>query len=425
MSASDYSFHPVRLKFKNQTLENEYKAFFDAESLPFVRGGSIAAALIWLFVIFFLRWQFPGRPGENMASLALTPLVVLPILLMVSTYSVRLRPWMQAFTAFVNTSAGLIGVYIGHFFLANDTALVSTLIILIFFAFLILRVRLKYAIPAAVTYVAAYDVVMILYGTHQSDGVALNTFVIWIGLFSAIYAGHIMETSSRKLFAQGKLIAEQSEKIKREREKSDELLRNILPDPIAERLKSDPGHIADGFAEATVLFSDIVGFTDLSQKIPPDELVALLNRLFSDFDDLADKHRLEKIKTIGDAYMAAAGLPELRGDHASAVADMALDMLKVMEEFNRQAKTPLQIRIGINTGPVVAGIIGKKKFIYDLWGDAVNTAARMESHGISGRIQITGATREALGAGYDVEERGEIEVKGKGAMRTYLLVSGK
>lgn len=206
-----------------------------------------------------------------------------------------------------------------------------------------------------------------------------------------------------------------------EREKSESLLLNILPAPIAEQLKKNPGTIVDAFPETTVLFSDIVGFTKLSQTVTPDKLVNLLNNLFSRFDDLAENHGLEKIKTIGDAYMAAAGLPEHRVDHAEATAYMALDMCREMLKFNEKIDTPLNIRIGINSGAVVAGVIGKKKFIYDLWGDAVNTAARMESHGVPGEIQVTATTYELLKEKFKFESRGDIEVKGKGIMEVWLL----
>ncbi|NES83501.1 MAG: adenylate/guanylate cyclase domain-containing protein [Moorea sp. SIO2B7] len=206
-----------------------------------------------------------------------------------------------------------------------------------------------------------------------------------------------------------------------EQEKSDRLLLNILPEPIAKQLKEGKACIADGFSEVTIMFADIVGFTELSQRISPRELVELLNVLFSAFDHLSEQYGLEKIKTIGDAYMIASGLPIPRSDHAQAIAEMALDMQEEIAKFNGEQNTALSIRIGINTGSVVAGVIGKKKFIYDLWGDAVNTASRMESHGIPGRIQVSESTYEILKSQYLFEERGSIEVKGKGEMTTYLL----
>jgi adenylate cyclase len=206
-----------------------------------------------------------------------------------------------------------------------------------------------------------------------------------------------------------------------EREKSESLLLNILPEAVARRLMQEQRTIAESFTEVTVLFADIVGFTQLSSGIPPHELVALLNHVFSTFDQLAEQYQLEKIKTIGDAYMVVGGLPVHRHDHTEAIAAMALDMQAAIAKVRTSQGTTLQLRIGINTGPVIAGVIGIKKFIYDLWGDTVNVASRMESNGLAGYTQVTDAVYERLKHSYVFEERGNIHVKGKGEMRTYLL----
>jgi class 3 adenylate cyclase len=219
---------------------------------------------------------------------------------------------------------------------------------------------------------------------------------------------------------------QQAEAVARtERDKSERLLLNILPEPIAEQLKNGDRNIADGFSEATILFADIVGFTGISERVSPTRLVELLNHIFSEFDRLSEIHGLEKIKTIGDAYMVVGGLPTPRGDHATAMANMALDMQAAIAKFNLERDEAVSLRIGINTGPVIAGVIGTKKFIYDLWGDAVNTASRMESHGIAGCIQVSEATYRCLHPQFELERRGTIRVKGKGEMTTYLLVGRK
>jgi class 3 adenylate cyclase len=203
-----------------------------------------------------------------------------------------------------------------------------------------------------------------------------------------------------------------------ERRRADALLHNMLPPVIAERLKRDPSAIADGFEAVTVLFADIVGFTPLAEKLAPNELVRLLNEVFSAFDDLARNHGLEKIKTIGDAYMVVGGLPSPRRDHAVAVAAMALDMHAAVAQIG---DGKLSLRIGMHTGPVVAGVIGTSKFSYDLWGDTVNTASRMESHGSAGEIHLTVACRAALGDDFAVRARGVVDIKGKGPMETFWL----
>jgi len=210
-----------------------------------------------------------------------------------------------------------------------------------------------------------------------------------------------------------------------EREKSDRLLLNILPNSVANRLKRGETTIADSFPDATVMFADLVDFTPLASRVSAAELVQLLNEVFSQFDWLVELHGLEKIKTIGDAYMVAGGLPTPRPDHASAVAEMALDMQKVIQRLNGPAEHRLNLRIGLCSGPVIAGVIGSKKFIYDLWGDTVNTASRMESQGRLNHIQVSESTYEQLKDAYALERRGKLVVKGKGEMTTYFLLGRK
>lgn len=211
------------------------------------------------------------------------------------------------------------------------------------------------------------------------------------------------------------------QQLQAEQERTERLLLSILPMPIAEKLKQGQQIIADSFAEVTVLFADIVDFTRLSAHHTPIEVVTLLNQIFSAFDRLAQQHGVEKIKTIGDAYMAVGGLPIPQSNHAEAIAEMAIDMLDVVAQFQGDTDEPLTMRIGINTGPAVAGVIGTNKFIYDLWGDTVNIASRMESFGLAGCIQVSSTTYKILQNKYSFKERGLIPIKGKGEMTTYLL----
>ena len=205
-----------------------------------------------------------------------------------------------------------------------------------------------------------------------------------------------------------------------EHTRSEHLLTNVLPVPVARRLKAGEEPIADRVAAASVLFADIVDFTPLASRLPAEEVVTLLDAVFTRLDRLVDEHGLEKIKTIGDAYMVAAGLPSPRADHAQALARFALAARDGVAEPH-DSEPRLQLRIGIASGPVVAGVIGRRRFLYDLWGDTVNTAARMESHGVPGRIQITESTRRLLGDDFDCQERGVVDIKGKGQMRTYFV----
>jgi len=210
-------------------------------------------------------------------------------------------------------------------------------------------------------------------------------------------------------------------KISEEHERANNLLLNILPGPIAERLKNDEKSIADGFANATILFADIVNFTQIAARYKPSDLVNLLNKFFSAYDGLTEKYGLEKIKTIGDAYMVAAGIPNANPQHAQIMADFALDMVHVTHDISKEINENILLRIGINSGPVTAGVIGKKKFIYDLWGDAVNLASRMESAGLPGKIQVTEDTYQLLKDEYLFTQREPIEIKGKGLLKPYIL----
>jgi len=207
-----------------------------------------------------------------------------------------------------------------------------------------------------------------------------------------------------------------------EQGKAEDLLLNILPRSIADRLKDDTHTIADQFGSASILFADVVDFTRFADQLSPSEVVEMLDHLFRHFDDLAERYELEKIKTIGDCYMVAAGVPTPRPDHARALVLMALDMVEAMRSSDDVSHFGLELRIGINSGPVVAGVIGRKRFLYDLWGDAVNTASRMESQGVPGRIQITQATYELIKDEFECEPRGAITVKGKGEMDVWYVV---
>ncbi|MBZ8180235.1 adenylate/guanylate cyclase domain-containing protein [Oscillatoria salina] len=227
------------------------------------------------------------------------------------------------------------------------------------------------------------------------------------------YEGIVSDITERKL-AQKALELQKAQ--------TEQLLLNILPQPIADRLKTGESPIADQFEEVSVLFADLVGFTQFSAQKKPTELLEFLNEIFSEFDQLASNHSLEKIKTIGDAYMVVGGLPIPRPDATAAIAKMALDMQSFLADFNLKKQQNFSLRIGIHTGAVVAGVIGMSKFIYDLWGDTVNIASRMESSGIPGKIQVTSAVYERLKTQFNFEQRGKISVKGKGEMLTYLLI---
>ncbi|MGI0483995.1 adenylate/guanylate cyclase domain-containing protein [Pantanalinema rosaneae CENA516] len=270
--------------------------------------------------------------------------------------------------------------------------------------------------------------------TEQTQSGLRETFIMLSGLLLlalmgiALVISRLRQTSKElelRVIERTAQLRQSNQQLVEEQEKSDQLLLNILPESIANQLKQGQSSFAQGFAEATVLFADLVNFTKLSERMPPTQLVSLLNEIFSQFDRLTETHGLEKIKTIGDAYMVVGGLPLPRADHAEAIANMAMDMQAEILRFNLRRGHDCDIRIGINTGPVVAGVIGTKKFIYDLWGDTVNVASRMESHGIAGEIQVSASTYELLKHRYNFQPRGSIHIKGKGEMEVYLLTGRK
>jgi class 3 adenylate cyclase len=278
--------------------------------------------------------------------------------------------------------------------------------------------QLAYTLLTVVMYLALDRAV-----AHSPLAISLSisSTLLSLGGIGALVA-YRLEGQARQSFLQRRLIGRQIEELASEKARAEELLLNVLPAAIAERLKRGQRPIADGFPRVSVLFADIVGFTKMSERVTPVELVDRLNRMFSSFDDLADKLKLEKIKTIGDAYMVAGGLHSHEYDHAQTIAEMALGMQRRASEFSGEFGEELSIRVGIHTGPVVAGVIGKRKFIYDVWGDTVNTASRMESHGEPGMTHVTDDTRLLLKDMYELTPRGEINIKGKGVMRTWFLV---
>jgi len=244
-------------------------------------------------------------------------------------------------------------------------------------------------------------------GADLPEGAVLAFAGLNIAAVSAVVFGLLVSFARQRELAQQRV---------------ESLLLNILPDEIAQRLQAERQAIADHYEEASILFADVVDFTPLSSRLDPRALVSLLDRLFTSFDDLADRYGVEKIKTIGDCYMVAAGVPRPRPDHAHALANMAFDMHDCARECVSESGEDMQLRIGISSGPVVAGVIGRRRFLYDLWGDTVNMASRMESHGSPGMIQVTRPTWELLRDEYELEPRGLVPVKGKGEVETWQLV---
>jgi class 3 adenylate cyclase len=400
--------NPLTLAFRSREMEREYWT----RRLPRMRGRTaIAVGLVLvLYTAFGLLDPWIVPEIVRRAWLIRGGVLALCAVLILAT---RTRLFARAHQALL-ASMPLLG---GLGMLAIMSSSGETgrllyyvgLILAIMWSLLFADLRFPLALGASVYLVAGYELIALVISPLPPPVVVNNTFFLVAALMMAAFSGYSRERAERINFRQS-LIIEQ------ERQKSEKLLLNILPREISEQLKSSGGTLAQRFGEASILFADIVGFTVLSARMGAEEIIELLNRVFSFFDSLVDKYDVEKIRTIGDNYMVVAGVPRPRPDHAAALAAMALEMR------DYAATLPLELRIGLACGPVVAGVIGRKKFQYDVWGEAVNTASRMESHGLPGQIQITEAAFELLRQGFLCRHRGRISVKGIGPMDTWLLL---
>lgn len=327
--------------------------------------------------------------------------------------------WVLVFANVFSNTCAIALMYLApdEFFIKYGYGLIICIVI---YTFAMLRLRTFFALVASTLVIGEYIAFLVFVRPMPLNDVILSLAVISFVNTAGLVSVFFFEQNMRNEFMQSRTIEKQSKLLGEEKKKSEALLLNILPETVANRLLSGERTIADYFDSVSVLFADIEGFTSLSRRLNPQQLVALLNRVFSHFDSLAEVLGLEKIKTIGDAYMVGAGLPHKVDDHADRCFAMAQGMLRILEEENQGLEEKLRLRIGIASGPVVAGVIGQNKFIYDLWGDTVNTASRMESSGVAGEIHITETTMLALGKNAQFVDRGEIEIKGIGKMRTYL-----
>ena len=295
---------------------------------------------------------------------------------------------------------------------------ISALMLLFAFGF-VARTAFIFAAMRTAVIVVGFVVAAVLYAGRGS--LLVDAFIFGAAVIGSLLALRLLEQSRRRVFYQDIVITRQADALRIEKDRADALLLNVLPGSIASRLLAGERTIADEFPSVTVLFADIVGFTPLTARLPADELVGMLGRLFARFDELVAARGLEKIKTIGDAYMAAGGLPEPIDDHAARVVDLGLAMLDVAaQESDRIAD--LRLRVGVHSGPVIGGVIGHRKFAFDIWGETVNIASRLESHGIPGRVQISAETWRIVKDMFDAEPRGPIDLRGYGPLETYMVV---
>lgn len=419
---SDHVSNTKRLRFSGELEKAFQNDYFDSAIVP----SRLALALgLFLYMTFGIldQWMVPSAKDYIWI---IRYGIVCPIIIAVLILSFRpyFRRIIQPACSLAVLASGFGLIAMNAIAQPNDPGYsfyYTGLILVLMLAYSLAKLRFWYATISNLTIVVVYELVCVMHhdflATQQGLLVFLNNnFFLIAANVVGILTCYSLEFYARRDFLQRRAI-------EFEKEKSERLLLNVLPEEVAVTLKEGKrdGTIAQHFEAVTILFADVVGFTPISSKLSPHELVELLNELFSHFDNLVEKHDLEKIKTIGDCYMVASGVPTERDNHAQVMTLLALEMLDYVEKKTFSGGIKLNLRIGLNSGPVIAGVIGHKKFAYDLWGDTVNVASRMESHGGSQQIQITRSTYELIKDDFDCHELGSLTVKGKGEMETWTI----
>ncbi len=405
---------PLTLRFLDPHLEREFQAEMAATNGPQARVGAAVAIGLWLFAALIIPAVI--EVDRRVVIVICVGMAAVNLVGVIASGWATTLDRQQVIGFALNGLAGLAVLALIAASGTTDRYAAPALLLIAIFAFVVIRLRFVFALVAAGTYLVGYVVVV---ATGPTRGTALDVFLVTAAILAGLAATYLLERGARDVFAQRRLIEQQAAELAEAHATSERLLFNVLPGSVAERLKAGETTIADAYDDATVLFADLVGFTPLASSLSPAETVRLLDRLFSAFDRLAERHGLEKIKTIGDAYMVVGGVPEACTDHPARVVAMGLDMLEAVATLAREMDRPLDLRVGIHTGPVVAGVIGTTKFIYDLWGDTVNVASRLESHGMAGAVQMSEATW-LRSDGVTAERRGPIELKGRGTVVAYV-----
>jgi class 3 adenylate cyclase len=413
----------LRLAFDDPALEQAFWKHQDAASRDHARAAAAMGVLLLLIFGSLVQEIITrGHTADHLIRYGLA--VPAATLALVVSFFKKLDRYRQLTIGLAVFMSGVV-VNLDVVFTDLPTDWVhSANMLVVGFNFTFITLRFRLATMLAIVQTVMYE--SVLFDRVGLDWFYLmysNAFFLSVQFVSAT-AGFMLEKSYRRNFLQARSLEEQRAKAEQNRALSDALLLNILPAEVAARLRENPEIIADRFDDVSVLFADLVNFTGQSKDIEPEDLVRLLDNIFSRFDAVIDTHRLEKIKTIGDAYMAVAGVPSARADHAQAAARSALGIMECVHDLTWPSGDPVHVRIGIASGSAVAGVIGRKKFAFDLWGDTVNTASRMESAGEPGRIRVTEHTYELLRKDFRLEGPDQLDVKGKGSMDTWFLLGG-
>jgi len=411
------ALQPVSLRFLDGELERRFQLAAGAESIGGLRATTGASAVIWAAAAVLVPIG-TSLPAETVLPIA-GFMVLLSLIAVVLSGWARTLDRQHGIAAVLTSANGAVILALALVAGELPGYGVAAIMLLYIFGF-VARTRFVFAAGRSLVIAIAFTAAVVAY--DGPDSLALDGLFFVVATTGSLLALHILEHIRRRLFFQDLLIREQSDAIAAEREKSDRLLLNVMPSSISARLREGESEVADEYPSVTVMFADIVGFTPLAAGLRAPDVVRLLNSLFSAFDELVAARGLEKIKTIGDSYMAAGGLPEPLDRHASRIVDLGLAML---DEASRHgsATAPITLRIGVHSGTAVGGVIGKRKMAFDVWGDTVNVASRLEGQGVAGRIQISEATRLLLDGKFDCESRGTVDLRGHGPMATYLIVA--
>jgi adenylate cyclase len=414
---------PWSLKFKDPWLERRFQDVYFDSNLQYIRIATVLGAVVWAaFGPLAQRVITEGATRDAVIRYALgVPVALLSFGL---TYLPNYRRVWQPLISAAILFSGLI--WVAHRGLVEDARPdwgYAGIMLILTFAFILSRLQFRYAVIVGAVLIVFHNVGTIAFMGFTKDSandVIFGDYFVLVLAFMLAVGAYVLERSTRLLF-------QRERELDRERGRSEGLLRNVLPDSIADRLKernpaAEDGHIAEAYREVTVVFADLVDFTQQSGRVRPTEIVSVLDDVFTRFDAIADRWGLEKIKTIGDAYMAVAGAPRERADDIEAAAETALAMREELRGLRWPSGDPMTVRIGLATGPAVAGVIGRRKFAYDLWGDTVNTAARLESNGVPGEIQVSEHAYQRLRDRYRFSEVHVVNLKGKGPTPARFLL---
>lgn len=400
-----YCYSPITLDFKNIKYEKLYREETSRKHRVFYLIGMILSLLGWVNLLVELKYT-KSFNFNNISGYLVILLIVL-ILFIITVILLKKVSWLyHSLCSFANLFAGHLVVYIGiKYELLISVS--SFLLAVAFFAVFIIRIRIKIAAPIIVSYLFySYIAIGLVESINDFEKSFMATGPLIISLICFI-GGYILEKSSRDVFIQKRIIKS--------------LIYNTLPKTIADRIEAGEKYIADSYKEVTILFLDIKGFTTFAKSKTPEFVLKLLNNLFTEFDIITRKFNGEKIKTIGDSYMLAFGVPEFIENQSDLAVNCGKEMIKLVKKYSEDIEEQIEVRIGIHKGEVIAGVIGKEKLLYDLWGDTVNIASRMESHGVTNSIQISEAVYKDLTSKSDIKERGVIDIKGWGEIKTWLI----